>query len=83
MVPAAIFRLSSRKTDDPRNSPDLNPLDYCIWDELAKGTTWAQVLTKQDSIDELHHATEKVRPEFFLKVATLRQVKLHRIIKVI
>ena len=40
------------------NRSDLNPLDYCIWDELAKGMNWAQVLTKQDLIDELHHATK-------------------------
>ena len=43
----------------PSNSPDLNPLDYCIRNELVKRMNWSQVLTKQDLIDELHHSTKK------------------------
>jgi len=47
----------------PANSPDLNPLDYCIWDELAKAMDWHQITSKKDLIEELKRATKKVRPE--------------------
>ena len=30
------FRCFIDKDHWPRNSPDLNPLDYCIWDEFAR-----------------------------------------------
>ncbi|CAF4498878.1 unnamed protein product, partial [Rotaria sp. Silwood2] len=26
----------------PPNSPDLNPMDYCIWDEFAEAIDWCQ-----------------------------------------
>ena len=53
---AAIF---IDKDHWPSNSPDLNPLDYSIWDELAEGMDWTQISTKQDLIDELRQATKK------------------------
>ena len=28
------------KGHSPPNSPDLNPLDYCLWDELNKTIKW-------------------------------------------
>ena len=31
----STFLVSSTRTIDPPNSPDLNPLDYSIWDELV------------------------------------------------
>ena len=43
----------------PSNSPDLNPLDYSIWGELAEGMDWTQISTKQDLIDELRQVTRK------------------------
>jgi inhibitor of nuclear factor kappa-B kinase subunit alpha len=47
----------------PANSPDLNPLDYCIWDELANAIDWHRITSKKDLIEELKRATKKVRPE--------------------
>ena len=56
----------------PSNSSDLDFLDYCIWDEVVKAMNWAQVLTKQYLIDELHYAKEKPSTrKLFLKIATL------------
>jgi hypothetical protein len=31
----------------PPNSPDLNPLGYCIWDELANGMNWHRISKKK------------------------------------
>ena len=32
------------------NSPDLNPLDYCLWDELGKTIKWNRVTSKKSLI---------------------------------
>ncbi|CAF1156711.1 unnamed protein product [Rotaria magnacalcarata] len=36
----------------PPDSPDLNPLDYCIWDEFAQHVNWEKVTSKPTLIDE-------------------------------
>ena len=30
----------------PANSPDLKPLDYSIWNELAQNMDWGRISTK-------------------------------------
>src|ERR1700722_2379646 len=35
----------------PSNSPDLNPLDYCIWDEFANAIKWDKVVSKDTLIE--------------------------------
>ncbi|CAF4212880.1 unnamed protein product [Rotaria sp. Silwood2] len=45
----------------PPNSPDLNPLDYCIWDEFVKFIDWNIVTSKTTLIQELKHAVKKIR----------------------
>jgi hypothetical protein len=35
----------------PPNSPDLNSLDYCIWDELEQCVNWKKVISKVTLID--------------------------------
>ena len=45
----------------PPNSPDLNPLDYCIWDELVQAIKWDKVASKTTLIDELRRASKKIR----------------------
>ncbi|CAF1343937.1 unnamed protein product [Rotaria magnacalcarata] len=44
----------------PPNSPDLNPLDYCIWDELAHQVNWEAVKSKKTLINEVKRAVRKV-----------------------
>lgn len=44
----------------PPNSPDLNPLDYSIWDELAHQVNWDAVTSKTTLISELKRAVRKV-----------------------
>ena len=43
----------------PPNSPDLNPLDYCIWNEFAQCLNWKKVSSKATLIDELKCAVKK------------------------
>ena len=45
----------------PPNSPDLNPLDYSIWDEFVHQMDWNKVKSKQTLIDELKRAVKKIR----------------------
>ena len=47
----------------PPNSPDLNPLDYCIWDEFARAINCDLVTSKTALINELKRAVKKIRPE--------------------
>lgn len=47
----------------PPNSPDLNPLDYCVWTELAEAIKWDKVSSKNTLIDQLKLAIKEVRLE--------------------
>ena len=42
------------------NSPDLNPFDDSIWDELARLVNWDAVTSKTTLISELKHAVRQV-----------------------
>ena len=45
----------------PANSPDLNPLYYCIWDELSQVIDWNSVTSKSSPIGELKRSMKKIR----------------------
>jgi hypothetical protein len=45
------------------NSPDLYPLDYCVWDEFAKFIDWNKVTSKATVILELKNAVKKIRKD--------------------
>ena len=45
----------------PPNSPDLNRLDYSIWDEFAQQINWAKVKSKKTLIDELKRSVKRIR----------------------
>ncbi|CAF2066189.1 unnamed protein product [Rotaria magnacalcarata] len=42
----------------PPNSPDLNPLDYSIWDELANAIDWNKVKSKSALIQQLNSSVK-------------------------
>ena len=46
----------------PANIPDLNPLDYCIWNELVEAMGWSRIKRKLTLIEELKHSIKKVKP---------------------
>ena len=52
----------------PPNSPDLNPLDYSIWDELANQVNWNAVTPKTTLISELKPVVRSFSRCCFLKV---------------
>ena len=41
------------------NSPYLNPLDYCIWDEFTQAIDWDKVTSKSSLISELKRGVKK------------------------
>ena len=43
----------------PANSPDLNPLDYSIWNELVQAMDWGRIKTKLTLIEELKRSVKK------------------------
>ncbi|CAF1305382.1 unnamed protein product [Rotaria magnacalcarata] len=45
----------------PPNSPDLNPLDYCIWDEFNPAINWNKITSKETLIEELKRSVKKIR----------------------
>ena len=42
------------------NSPDLNPLDYSIWNEFANAIKWDKVTSKKALIQELKLAVKRI-----------------------
>ncbi|CAF3539672.1 unnamed protein product [Rotaria socialis] len=63
------------------NSPDLNPLDYCIWDEFAQCVNWKKVTSKATLIDELKCAVEKIRQDVVLQSCSSWTARLSRVLK--
>ena len=55
------FPLFIDKDTWPANSPDLNPLDYCIWDEFAQAINWDRVTSKSSLIAEFKRCVKKIR----------------------
>ena len=65
----------------PPNSPDLNPLDYCIWDEFAQCVNWKRVTSKATLIDELKRAVKKIRQDVVLQSCSSWTARLSRLLK--
>ena len=49
------------KDTGPADSPELNRLDYCNWDEFAQAINWSKVRAKSSLISELKRDTRKIR----------------------
>ncbi|CAF5049630.1 unnamed protein product [Rotaria magnacalcarata] len=45
----------------PPNSPDLNPLDYSIWDKLANSINWNTVQSKTTLIQQINSSFKNIR----------------------
>jgi hypothetical protein len=65
----------------PANSPDLNPLDYCLWNELVQAMDWDRVKTKQTLIEEIKRSVKKVRPEVVLESCNDFSKRCYRLLK--
>jgi len=62
----------------PPNSPDLNPLDYCIWDEFVKVINWNKVASKATLIQELKRAVKKIRKNVVFESCSSWTNRLYR-----
>ena len=62
----------------PANSPDLNPLDYCIWDEFAQAINWDKVTSKSSLIAELKRGVKKIRLDVVRESCSVWTNRLYR-----
>ncbi|CAF1366313.1 unnamed protein product [Adineta ricciae] len=62
----------------PPNSPNLNPLDYYIWDEFVKVIDWNKVTSKPTMIQELKRAVKKIRKEAVFESCACWTNRLYR-----
>ncbi|CAF3774122.1 unnamed protein product [Rotaria magnacalcarata] len=63
----------------PPNSPDLNPLDYSIWDELANAIDWNKVKSKSTLIQQLNSSVKKIRESVVFESCASWTNRLHRV----
>jgi len=63
------------------NSPDLNPLDYSIWNEFVQAMNWEHVRTKATLIQELKLAVKKIPVQNVLHSVEKFTVRLRLILK--
>jgi hypothetical protein len=65
----------------PPNSPDLNPLDYSIWNELVKAIQWDKVNSKKTLIKQLKCAVKKIPYEVVFESCDSWTKRLYRLSK--
>ena len=58
------------KADWPANSPDLNPLDYSIWNEIVQGMKWDRVTSKSTLKSQIQLAVKRIRHRVILDSCT-------------
>ena len=75
------FPLFIDKNRWPSNSPDLDPLDYSIWDELAGAMDWNKITSKRTLIDELKRPPKKVRAEVVFESCNSWTIRLSKVSK--
>ncbi|CAF2109294.1 unnamed protein product [Rotaria magnacalcarata] len=63
----------------PPNSPDLNPLDYCIWNEFAQLVKWDTVTSKTTLITALKRAVREISQDVVEKSCASWTNRLHRL----
>ena len=63
----------------PANSPDLNPLDYSIWDEVASRINWKKITSKQTLIYELKRPVHRIRSEVVFESCSSWTVRLFQL----
>ena len=60
------------------NRPDLNPLNYSIWDELAQHFNWHAVMSKTALISALKRAVRKVYLDVVFESCSFWTNRLYR-----
>ena len=62
----------------PDNSPELNPLGYCIWDEFAQPINWNKMTSKSSLIAELKRGVRKIRLDVVRESCSIWTNRLYR-----
>ena len=62
----------------PPNSPDLNPLDYLIWDEFVKVIDWNKIKSKATLIQQLKSSLKEIRESVIVESCTSWTNRLYR-----
>lgn len=65
----------------PPNSPDLNPLDYSVWEELVQAMTWRRVKSKSSLISEIKRGVKRMRQEVILESCKAWTVRVENVCK--
>ena len=60
------------------NSPDLNPLDNCIWDEFTQAINWDKVTSKSSLIAELKRGVKKIHLDVVRESCTVWMNRFYR-----
>ena len=75
------FRNSIPKDCWAPNSPDINPLDYSIWDEIVQSMDRGKVTNKTKLTYEIKHSVAKVKKDHVLHSALDFTVRLRLLLK--
>ena len=73
-----VFPIFLDKDTWPANSPDLNPLDYCIWNEFAQAINWDKVTSKSSLIAEFKRGVKKIRLDVVRESCSVWPNRLYR-----
>lgn len=63
----------------PANSPDLNPLDYSIWNEFINVIDWTKVKSKTTLIQQLKSSVKQISEPVVVESCTCWTNRLYRI----
>lgn len=63
----------------PPNSPDLNPMDYSIWNEFAQLIDWRVVTSKATLIDALKQAVQEISLDIVFESCSSWTNRLYRL----
>jgi inhibitor of nuclear factor kappa-B kinase subunit alpha len=66
------------KTRWPANSPDLNPLDYSVWNELVRAMNWKKVTNKAALKKEILLGIKRVPKEKIVQSCLSWSRRLYR-----
>ena len=61
------------------NSPDLNPSDYCVWNEIAQVIKWNALTSKKTLIVALKRAVKKISNDVIFESCLSWTNRLYRI----
>lgn len=63
----------------PANSPDLNPLDYSVWNEIVQGMNWDAVGCKESLKRQILLSVRKIRHEVVLDSCSSFYTRIRRL----